>query len=71
MRRIIGWASTTVTLLVLLFGYHTSTSSRMAGGTTSVLAAPNGATSGTTTGPTPRPSRPYPVSSTRVRPAVR
>ncbi|CUR61614.1 conserved exported hypothetical protein [metagenome] len=32
MRRIIGWASTTVTLLVLLFGYHTSTSSTVAGG---------------------------------------
>lgn len=31
MGRIIAWASTTVTMLVLLFGYHTSTSSTVAG----------------------------------------
>jgi len=31
MRRIITWASTTVAMLVLLLGYHTSTSSTVAG----------------------------------------
>jgi hypothetical protein len=52
MKRIVLWFMSTLTVVTLLFGYHTSTSSRMAGGTTSVLAAPNGTTSGTTSGST-------------------
>ncbi len=39
MRRIIGWASTTVTLLVLLFGYHTSTSSTVAATSETVISS--------------------------------
>ena len=39
MRRIVLWSLSTLTVLVLLFGYHTSTSSRMAS-TPSALAAP-------------------------------
>jgi uncharacterized protein with FMN-binding domain len=52
MKRIVLWFMSTLTVVTLLFGYHTSTSSQMAGGTTSVLAAPNGTTSGTTSGGT-------------------
>jgi uncharacterized protein with FMN-binding domain len=39
MRRIVGWASTTVTLLVLLFGYHTSTSSTVASPSETVISS--------------------------------
>lgn len=39
VRRIIGWASATVTLLVLLFGYHTSTSSTLATGTQTAISS--------------------------------
>jgi uncharacterized protein with FMN-binding domain len=52
MKRIVLWFMSTLTVVTLLFGYHTSTSSQMAGGTTSVLAAPQGTTSGTTSGTT-------------------
>jgi uncharacterized protein with FMN-binding domain len=48
VRRIIGWASTTVTLLVLLFGYHTSTSSTPA--TTSQTAISSGPVAGSGSG---------------------
>ena len=56
MKRIVLFLMTTITVVVLLFGYHTSTSSRAAGGTTSVLApvmagasvVPAPATSGST-----------------------
>ena len=56
MKRIVLWFMSTLTVVTLLFGYHTSTSSQMAGGTTSVLAAPNGTTSGTTSGSTSGPT---------------
>ena len=52
MKRIVLWFMSTLTVVTLLCGYHTSTSSQMAGGTTSVLAAPHGTTSGTTSGTT-------------------
>lgn len=60
MKRIVLWFMSTLTVVTLLFGYHTSTSSQMAGGTSSVLASPAGGESttpstdgGTTTGSTP------------------
>jgi uncharacterized protein with FMN-binding domain len=60
VKRIVLWFMSTLTVVTLLFGYHTSTSSESATGTTSVLAAPtdpgsttsgtqDGTTSGTTT----------------------
>jgi len=52
MRRITLWGLSTLTTLVLLFSYHTSTSSRSAAATPPVIAqaAPSpSATSGTTT----------------------
>ena len=52
MRRIVLWFMSTLTVVTLLFGYHTSTSSEMAGGNSSVLASPSGGSSGTTTGGT-------------------
>jgi uncharacterized protein with FMN-binding domain len=55
MKRIVLWFMSTLTVVTLLFGYHTSTSSQMAGGTSSVLASPSGgssASSGTTSGTT-------------------
>src|SRR3954452_22324622 len=42
VKRIVLWAMTTLTVLVLLFGYHTSTSSEPSPGT--VLAAPGAGT---------------------------
>ena len=63
MKRIVLWLMSTLTVVTLLFGYHTSTSSESVTGTTSVLAAPtdpgsttsgtqDGTTSGTTDGST-------------------
>ena len=54
MRRIITWASTTVAMLVLLLGYHTSTSSTVAGQVADTVissgsVAGSGSGSGTTT----------------------
>ena len=51
MRRIVLWALSTLTVLVLLFGYHTSTSSQL-GSTASAVAAP-----------TPSPAAPDPGAS--------
>lgn len=50
MRRIVTWALSTLTVLVLLFGYHTSTSGPVTPGT-SIIASPptTGSTSGGTT----------------------
>jgi uncharacterized protein with FMN-binding domain len=60
MKRIVLWFMSTLTVVTLLFGYHTSTSSEMAGGRSSVLASPSGGgstssgtTPGTTSGTTP------------------
>ncbi|CAM3799496.1 FMN-binding protein [Nocardioides zeicaulis] len=39
VRRIIAWASTTVTLLVLLLGYHTSTSATVASQSETVISS--------------------------------
>ena len=55
MKRIVLWFMSTLTVVTLLFGYHTSTSSEMAGGNSSVLASPadgGSTTSGTTSGST-------------------
>jgi uncharacterized protein with FMN-binding domain len=40
MKRIVLWFMSTLTVVTLLFGYHTSTSSEMSAGTSSVLASP-------------------------------
>jgi uncharacterized protein with FMN-binding domain len=66
VKRIVLWFMSTLTVVTLLFGYHTSTSSQMAGGASSVLASPadqgspstgttSGAPSGTTSGTTGSP----------------
>jgi uncharacterized protein with FMN-binding domain len=51
VKRIVLWFMSTLTVVTLLFGYHTSTSSESVGGGSTVLAAPSdpGTTSGTTT----------------------
>lgn len=54
MKRIVLWFMSTLTVVTLLFGYHTSTSSHVSGNS-SVLASPAGgaaSTSGTTSGTT-------------------
>ena len=48
MKRIVLWLMSTLTVLVLLFGYHTSASSSAAAGGTSSISVP--ATGGTTSG---------------------
>ena len=48
MRRIITWASTTVAMLVLLFGYHTSTSATVASQSETVISS--GAVAGSAAG---------------------
>src|SRR3954464_15800434 len=50
MRRIVLWGMSTLTVLVLLFGYHTSTSSQAAAGGNSSVVAPVQGSSGTGTG---------------------
>ena len=51
VQRIVLWFMATLTVVTLLFAYHTSTSSRMATGGTSVLGTPApGSTSPGTTG---------------------
>src|SRR5689334_8128756 len=56
MRRIVLWCMSTLTALVLLFGYHTSTSSEAAAGGQSSAVAPvqsgSDATSGTSSSAT-------------------
>ncbi len=53
MKKIVLWLMSTLTVLVLLFGYHTSTSSTAAAGGTSSAATPyTGSTSTPTTGGT-------------------
>ena len=47
VRRIVLWLMSTLTVLVLLFGYHTSTSSQPAAGAESSAVAPVGDASGT------------------------
>jgi uncharacterized protein with FMN-binding domain len=59
MKRIVLWFMSTLTVVTLLFGYHTSTSSEMAGGRSSVLASPSGGgstASGTTSATAPDPT---------------
>lgn len=48
MKRIVLWLMSTLTVLVLLFGYHTSTSSKAAAGGTTSISTPF--TGGATTG---------------------
>jgi uncharacterized protein with FMN-binding domain len=52
MKKIVMWLMSTLTVLVLLFGYHTSTSSTAAaaGGNTSAATPYTGSTSAPTTG---------------------
>ena len=50
MRRIVLWCMSTLTALVLLFGYHTSTSSQAAAGGQSSAVAPVQSGSDTTSG---------------------
>jgi len=55
MKRIVLWFMSTLTVVTLLFGYHTSTSAQMSGGS-SVLASPTrggASTSGQSSGTTP------------------
>ncbi|WP_138734191.1 FMN-binding protein [Modestobacter excelsi] len=56
MRRIVLWLMSTLTVLVLLFGHSTSTSSRLPAGAESSAVAPvssaTGSTSGSTSGST-------------------
>ena len=47
VRRIVLWSMSTLTVLVLLFGYHTSTSSTAQGGDSSVAAPIGASTTGT------------------------
>ena len=61
MKRIVLWCMSTLSVLVLLFGYHTSTSSTMASGTTSSYrsgAEPGIAAGGTYSGTTSAPATP-------------
>ena len=50
MKRIVLWVMSTLTALVLLFGYHTSTSSEAAAGGQSSAQAPVTGSAGTTSG---------------------
>ena len=50
MKKIVLWLMSTLTVLVLLFGYHTSTSPGSGTAATGVLAAPADGASGTTSG---------------------
>lgn len=50
VRRILTWASTTVAVLVLLLGYHTSTSSTVASGSETVISSGPVAGSGSGSG---------------------
>jgi uncharacterized protein with FMN-binding domain len=50
MRRIVLWLMSTLTVLVLLFGYHTSTSSQPAASAESSAVAPVSSGTGTTSG---------------------
>jgi uncharacterized protein with FMN-binding domain len=47
VKRIVLWFMSTLTVVTLLFGYHTSTSSKMAAGTGVVAPAPGSTSSGT------------------------
>jgi uncharacterized protein with FMN-binding domain len=50
VQRIVLWFMSTLTVVTLLFGYHTSTSSEMASGGRSVVAPAPGSTGSGTTG---------------------
>ena len=65
MKRIVLWLMSTVTVLVLLFGYHTSTSSRAAAqGANAALAAPlGGAATGSAAAPSGSAASPAAPSS--------
>jgi uncharacterized protein with FMN-binding domain len=65
MKKIVMWLMSTLTVLVLLFGYHTSTSSRAAaaGGNTSASTPYSGSTTGSGTGTASSSSAATPSSS--------
>jgi uncharacterized protein with FMN-binding domain len=68
MQRIVLWFMSTLTVVTLLFGYHTSRSSEMVSGGTSVVApAPGTASTGTTTGTAPSQTATVTGSSTDTR----
>jgi uncharacterized protein with FMN-binding domain len=50
VRRIVIWLASTVTVVVLLFGYHTSTSSSVASGGSSSASAPAASSGSSSTG---------------------
>ncbi|MEO6510218.1 MAG: FMN-binding protein [Nocardioides sp.] len=52
MKRISTWFLSTVTVVVLMFGYHTSTSSTLAGSTANQPVVSSGSTAGSTSGAT-------------------
>jgi uncharacterized protein with FMN-binding domain len=56
VKRIVLWFMSTLTALVLLFGYHTSTSSEAAAGGQSSAVAPVQGSSGTSSGASSAPS---------------
>lgn len=78
MKRISLWFMSTLTVVTLMFGYHTSTSSESVTGSTSVLAAPaapagqgtttSGTRSGTTSGSASAVTVTGPSTSTRWGP---
>jgi uncharacterized protein with FMN-binding domain len=73
MRRITLWGLSTLTTLVLLFSYHTSTSSRSAAATAPVIAQaaprPSSTSSATTPSPSSTPSSSSPSSSSSSSPS--
>lgn len=65
MKRIVLFLMSTLTIVVLLFGYHTSTSSKAAGGETAFVSTVKpGSTSGTTSTTSSTTSTTSPTTST-------
>jgi uncharacterized protein with FMN-binding domain len=69
MRRITLWGLSTLTTLVLLFSYHTSTSSRSAAATAPVIAQAAPRPSSTSSATTPSPSSTPSSSSSSSSPS--
>lgn len=71
MKRILMFLMSTVTAVVLLFGYHTSTSSRAAGGETAfVSTAQGGSVSSSQTSAITVPTVPTTAAATAAAPAT-
>jgi uncharacterized protein with FMN-binding domain len=67
MRRIVLWLMSTLTVLVLLFGYHTSTSSQPAASAESSAVAPVSSGTGSTSGSGSTGTTTYTGSSASTR----